>query len=206
MAPTLRHWRNQKGLTQVDAALLLGVSQPYLSRVEKGIRPLSADMKSRMEAVRPVDIKEAFDTLFASNLSALGYPGFAHLPPARSKRTPQFLLMSVLAKPDACSRVAEALRWLVREYADKMDLQWLVRQAKLKGLQNRLGFLLQLAAVETPGILSAARELELARQATEATFCWDSMPAAVREWMRTNRTPLAAHWNVVARLSDDAAW
>ena len=204
MAPTLRHWRKQKGLTQVDAALLLGVSQPYLSRVEKGTRPLTVDLKSRMEAVRPIDIKQGYDEFFRAHLTALGYPGFAHLPPARSKRTPEFLLMSVLSKADTDSRVAEALAWLVREYAGKMDIKWLVRQAKLRDFQNRLGFLLQLAAVETPEVLSAAQELELTRQEKETTFCWDSMPAPVREWMRTNRTPLAAHWNVVTRLSDNA--
>jgi hypothetical protein len=26
------------------------------------------------------------------------------------------------------------------------------------------------------------------------------MPAATREWMRANRTPLAEHWNVLTRV------
>ena len=46
----------------------------------------------------------------------------------------------------------------------------------------------------------AGRELERARLLQEDTLCWDSMPAATREWMRANRAPLAEYWNVLTRL------
>ena len=37
-------------MTQVEAAALLGVSQPYLSLLEKGARPLTAELRSRLKA------------------------------------------------------------------------------------------------------------------------------------------------------------
>ena len=109
----------------------------------------------------------------------------------------------------ADARVVEGLPWLIRKYADRMDLDWLLQQAKLHNLQNRLGFLLQLSRADASAVLSAIRELERAPRQPETTLCWDSMPAAVRLWMRTNRSPLAEHWNLLTRVSpkeiDDAA-
>ena len=215
MAATLQNWRKRNGLTQVDAAALLGVSQPYLSLLECGARPLTAALLKRMATRRgrsEAASQEAPENSFRAQLSALGYPGFSHVPPARPKPSPDHLLLSVLARPDADSRVVEGLPWLVQQYARQMDLNWLVRQAKLQILQNRLGFLLQVAGVDTQEASPAVRELEQARLLQEATLCWDSMPAPTREWMRANRTKLARHWNVLTRLqpedfaeTDDAA-
>jgi hypothetical protein len=111
--------------------------------------------------------------------------------------------MAVLAKADADARVLEALPWLVATYISQFDFDSMVRQAKLQNLQNRLGFVLQVAAVETPDSQAAVRELERARLLQEDTLCWDAMPAATREWMRANRTPLAEHWNVLTRLRSE---
>ena len=108
--------------------------------------------------------------------------------------------MTVLAKSDVDARVVEALPWLVTTFESEFDFGAIVRQAKLQNLQNRSGFVLQVAAVDTPGGLMAVSELERARLLQEDTLCWDSMPAATREWMRANRAPLAEHWNVLTRL------
>jgi hypothetical protein len=70
----------------------------------------------------------------------------------------------------------------------------------LRNLQNRLGFVLQAAGVKTQEILAAVGELDRSRLVEEATFCWDSMPQATREWIRQNRSALAAHWNILTRL------
>ena len=140
------------------------------------------------------------DDRFRAQLSALGYSGFAHVAKSRPKPRAADFLMVVLARPDADARVVEALPWLVGAYRKQLDFGWLVRQAKLQNLQNRLGFLLQVAGVDTPEGLLAVRELERARLLQESTLCWDSMPAATREWMRANRSPLAEHWNVLTRL------
>ena len=200
MTANLQRWRRRNSLTQVEAAVLLGVSQPYLSLLEKGARPLTAELRHRLRVVLPAQPRGSSDDAFREQLSALGYPGFAHVPPSRPRPSPDALLLSVLARPEVDSRVVEALPWLVRRYAAQMDLAWLVRQAKLQNLQNRLGFVLQTAGTETPELLVVVQELERARLLQESTLCWDSMPAATREWMQVNRPVLAAHWNVVTTL------
>ncbi len=187
MAASLQHWRKHNGFTQVDAAALLGVSQPYLSLLEGGSRPLTKALRSRMNAVRKPTHQDSTADHFRRQMSALGYPLFAHVSPARAKPSPDAFLLSVLSQPDVDSRVVEALPWLVR-------------QAKLQSLQNRMGFLFQAAGVETSELTAAAHELERARLLEESTLCWDTMPAATREWVRANRSPLAKHWNVVTTL------
>ncbi len=199
MADVLR-WRKRNGLTQVAAASLLGVSQPYLSLLERGARPLTAALRNRIKNDGGQAGTRTSDDLLRAQLSTLGYPGFAHFEKARRKPRPDALLMAVLARPDADARVVEALPWLVMAFKDRLDFGAMVRQAKLQNLQNRLGFLLQVACVDTPGGLLAVRELDRARLLREDTLCWDSMPAATREWMRANRSPLAGHWNVLTKL------
>jgi len=201
MADVLR-WRKRKGLTQVAAASLLGVSQPYLSLLEKGTRPLTATLRNRMKADDrhgQADPRSS-DDRFRSQLGGLGYPGFAHVPKSRRKPRPDAVLMAVLAQANADARVVEALPWLVRVFKAQLDFGAMVRQAKHQNLQNRLGFLLQVAGVDSVRGLLAVRELDRARLLREDTLCWDSMPPPVREWMRTNRSPMAEHWNVLTRL------
>jgi len=53
--------------------------------------------------------------------------------------------MDALSQPTLDARITEALPWLLREYAGKVNWTWLVRQAKLRNLQNRMGFVTQLA-------------------------------------------------------------
>jgi len=199
MADLLR-WRKRNGLTQVAAASLLGVSQAYLSLLEKGARPLTAELRNRMKTSAGMDRQASSDELFRAQLSALGYPGFAHITKARTRTRPDNLLMRVLAQPDADARVVEALPWVVATFKSQFDFGAMVRQAKLQNLQNRLGFVLQVSAVDTHEGRMAVRELERARLLLEDTLCWDSMPAATREWMRANRAPLAEYWNVLTRL------
>ncbi len=66
-------------------------------------------------------------------------------------------------------------------FKDQLNFGSMVRQAKLQNLQNRLGFLLQVAEVKTPGGLLTVSELDRASLLREDTLCWDSMPAAMRE-------------------------
>jgi len=201
MATTLQSWRKRNQLTQVDAANLLGVSQTYWSLLEKGARRTTPALRQRLQAAhrRAPDDTEA--ERIRAGLSALGYPAFAHTKPARSKPSPDSFLLSILAQPDVDARVVDALPWLVRNHAAQMDLPWLVRQAKLQNLQNRMGFIFREAAVDT--VAGAIEELDRARLLQEATLCWDAMPAATRNWMRLNRSPSAAHWNILTRLRSD---
>jgi transcriptional regulator with XRE-family HTH domain len=196
-------WRQRNGLTQVHAASLLGVSQPYLSLLEKGARPLTTELRNRLKGSGDTGDRRTSDDLFRAQLSALGYPGFAHVAKSRRRPRPDTLLMTVLAKPDADARVVEALPWLVATFESELDFSLIVRQAKLQNLQNRVGFVLGAAKVHTPEGLTALGELERSRLLQEATLCWDSMPGATREWMRANRSPLGEHWNILTRLRSE---
>jgi len=86
-ARQFRHARNQAGLSQQQAAAELGVSQSYLSMLEKGQRRLSQELARRMVQVyklSPVSLPPAqgswqpkmtdFEHL-AADLAGLGYPG-----------------------------------------------------------------------------------------------------------------------------------
>jgi transcriptional regulator with XRE-family HTH domain len=206
MTANLRRWRDRNNLTQADAARLLGVSQSYLSLLEKGARPLRRELRDRLKVVRLRGGDLSTDDRLRARLSALGYPAFAHIDPARPAPEPTMVLLDTLSQPDVDARVAEGLPWLAREYAGAVDWPRLVQQAKLRNLQNRLGFLIQLAIDSTAGpeidsaVDEAREELEKSRLLAEATFCWDSMPPATREWMRERRSPAAEHWNVVSLI------
>jgi transcriptional regulator with XRE-family HTH domain len=205
MVKKLRRWREKNNLTQVDAARLLGVSQAYVSLLEKGTRPLRHELRERLDAVRPRQAEHGtMDHRLRAQLSALGYPGFAHVDPVRPAPEPAVVLLNALSQPTVDARVTEALPWLAREYADSLDWAWLVQQAKLRNLQNRLGFLVQLSnPAAEPGMQEALDELDDARLLAEATFCWDEMPDPTRKWMREHRSPDAEHWNVVSLMQSE---
>ena len=123
-------WRKRNGLTQTHAASLPGVAQPYLSLLEMGARPLTAELRSRIRTSGGVSQRGAADDLFRARLSAPGYPGFAPIAGSRSRPRPDSLLMTVLARPDADARVAEALPWLATTFQSPFDFGSMVRQAK----------------------------------------------------------------------------
>lgn len=92
-----------------------------------------------------------------------------------------------------------------------MDWNWVVRNAKVRDRQNRLGFAVSLAAEDAESdsasdsdkvrkLRECLRSLEAARLAGEDTFCHDSMTNAERTWLREHRSPVAAHWNLVIDL------
>jgi hypothetical protein len=174
------------------------VSQP--PALEKGARPLRDELRSRLTLIPGPRRDQSTDDRFLAQLSALGYPGFAHVESARSVPEPGVVLVDALSQPTLDARVTEALPWVARHYAGELDWMLLVRQAKLHNLQNRMGFLIQLAVPSSPEMQRALDELDEARLLAEATFRWDSMQPATRKWMRENRSSEAAHWNVVTRI------
>lgn len=214
--------RLKAGLTQLQAAMRLGVSQPYLSQLEKGQRPVTAELARSAAALYrlpatalpvPETAPEgaaADPAQLARQLSGLGYPGFAHLRPR--KANPAAVVLEALLLKDLEVRLAEALPWVLLTYPD-LDWSWLVRHAKLQDAQNRLGFLVAVAknlaatrAEFQPALrqLTAVEQrLERARLAREDTLCRESMPAAERRWLETNRSPLARHWNLLTGLTPD---
>lgn len=218
----LKFGREQKGWTQEEAAARLSVSQPYLSLLEKGMRRvperlarkaasafgLSAatlPVETSWESVQPKDA----NTL-AMDLAALGYPGFAYLKLKR-KKNPGEVLLSALSAKCLESRVAEALPWLLLQYPE-LDWDSLIRAAKERDLQNRLGLVTCVArrVAEKRGENNKAellrkqeRVLERSRLFLEDTLCNNSLTQAEKRWLETNRPDDAKHWRVLTDLSPE---
>lgn len=221
MHEQLRAGRAKAGLTQIEAAGRLGISQPYLSQLEKGERPVTPDLARLATAVYrlpatalPIPetaVGETMDPdLLARQLAGLGYPGFAHL--RARKANPAAVILTALLQKDLETRLAEALPWVLLTYPD-LDWSWLINRVKLADAQNRLGFLVAVAknlATNRPQFQSALERLEAAelqlehaRLVREDTLCRDSMSGAERRWLETNRLPLARHWNLLTGLAPD---
>jgi len=218
-----RQGRLKAGLKQVQAAARLGVSQPYLSQLESGQRPVNSELARSATAlyglpatVLPmpdaVDAEMATDPeRLAAELASLGYPGFAHMR-TQPRINPATVVLTALLQRELETRLAEALPWILLRYPD-LDWPWLVKHAKLNDVQNRLGFVAGLARQLTAAhsefapaddrLSVAEQQLERARLAREDTLCRESMPAAERQWLRANRPSAARHWNLLTSLSAD---
>jgi transcriptional regulator with XRE-family HTH domain len=214
----LRQARASGQWTQKKAAERLGVTQAYLSMLERAERPVSDAL-----ARRAVDLFEVPATLlplpeyapggfdekrFKQALGMLGYSGFAYLS-GDTKFNPAAVLMHGLDTDDLDARVAEALPWLPATFP-LMDWEWLTRYSKLNDRQNRLAFVVSVASevaarrgdIETAKLLSVqVQRLERSRLATEDTFCKDSMTRAERAWLRQHRSEAARHWSLLTDLS-----
>jgi len=214
----LKDARAGKQWTQRDAAERLGVTQAYLSMVERAERPVSVKLGRRAVEVFEVaattlplpEYKSGgFDERrFKQALGTLGYPGFAYLG-GEARFNPAEVLMRALDETDLDSRVVEALPWLPATYP-AMDWNWLIRNSKLNDRQNRLAFVVSLGvdlAAKRGDLKSAAtlstqvQQLERSRLATEDTLCRDSMTRAERAWLRAHRSKVAKHWNLLTDLS-----
>ena len=214
--------RNKAGLTQVTAARSLGVSQPYLSQLEKGLRVASdalARRAARLYKLPPTvlplpaiqDVHDVSPNDLQRRFAALGYPGFEHVR-SGAVTNPAEAVLNAVVKRDLDTRLVEAVPWVLSTYTD-LDWDWLRDHAKLHNAQNRLGYLVHLAD-ETFRTLPAGQsavdvlskwkmELEEARLASEGTLCRDSMPEREKTWLRTNRPEAAVHWNLLTSLSAD---
>ena len=215
----LKEARQTRKWTQKDAAQSLGVTQAYLSMLERGHRAVSNRLARK--ALNVLDLPPTALPLqsstggspssgrhdYGADLAALGYPGFAYLR-TKVRRNPASVLLDALNEPNLDSRVAEGLPWLALTYVD-MDWDWLVRNAKVSDVQNRLGFAVALAREVAKGkddgdrvqkLRACLQALERARLAREDTFCHDSMTKAERAWLREHRCPTASHWNLLTDM------
>jgi transcriptional regulator with XRE-family HTH domain len=220
----LRSGRLSKKLSQVKAATRLGISQPYLAMLESGRRQLTPELARRAMKVYglpptvlpPSELSSHHrvdGSTLANDLAALGYPGFAYLRPRNWKtKNPSTVLLAALAQDNLEARLAEALPWLVLRYWP-LDREWLVREAKIRDLQNRLGFVVSLAGrlAERAGDEYKSRalneletELDRSRLAREDTLCKASLPVSERSWLAENRSEQAKHWNILADWTVDA--
>lgn len=214
--------RLQARLTQKQAAAALGVSQPYLSQLEMGQRPVTPELARAATALyrlpatalpmpEPPSKEDVADSAeLARKLAGLGYRGFSHL--RARKSNPAAVVFEALLRDDLETRLAEALPWVLLTYPD-LDWSWLVRHAKLHDIQNRLGFLVAVAKGLAAGrpefepaftqLSAVEQQLERARLAREDTLCRESMPTAERQWLKAHRSALAKHWNLLTGLSAD---
>lgn len=219
----LKFGRESKGWNQEQAALRLGVSQPYLSLLERGERRVpeklgrkAAHVYGLSAATLPLeatleDLRTVGQVTLATDLSALGYPGLSYLGTRRRKKNPAEVLLLGLNTADLDTRLVEALPWVVWNFPE-MDWRWLTRAAKLHDLQNRLGFVTTIArkVAENHGerekaALLAQRESELegSRLAREDTLCHDSLTEVEKHWLREHRTTEAKHWGLLTDLSPE---
>jgi hypothetical protein len=149
----------------------------------------------------------------AKDLAGLGYPGFAYLRSASWKpKNPGEVLLAALGQDDLEARLVEALPWLVLRYW-ALDWNWVVREAKVRDLQNRLGFVVGLACrlaerahddrvAQT--LAHRERELERSRLAREDTLCRAGLPEPERRWLAEHRSQAARHWNLLTDWTADA--
>lgn len=75
MAPTdtrLRAWRQAAGLTETEVSDLTGISQPMLSKVERGLAELAPMTKVGMARALGVKVSDLFDPPQRTILAATG--------------------------------------------------------------------------------------------------------------------------------------
>ncbi len=216
----LRRYRKVRKWTQERAALLLGVSQTYLSLLENGERSLNEKLQRRVVSVFGLSpekvptrytfskLRNVSDEQLASDLAALGYPGFSHLRPS-ARKNPAELVLSALNADKRDARLVEALPWVIYKYPN-LDWAEMVKAAKVYDLQNRLGFVVSVARdvaeangeSKTAEILQRrAMELERSLLVRQNTLCNESMTAAEREWLADHRSETARKWNLLTDTS-----
>lgn len=164
-------------------------------------------------ATPPLAAKPAGADTLARDLAALGYPGFAHLSQKRRRaKNPAELLLAALAQNSLAARLVEALPWLVLRYWP-LDEEWLVREAKVRDLQNRLGFVVTLARrlaerADEPDKARALRALETRLERSRLARQEPLGKAALREperrWLLKRRPADARRWNLLTDWTVDA--
>jgi|SRR5271168_117658 len=139
----------------------------------------------------------------ARGLALLGYPGFAHLRGGARRENPAAFLLAALAQRNLEARVAEGLPWLVLRYPD-MPLDWLVREARARNLQNRLGFVVTLAsrAAGRSDLEPLERMLADSKLEKEDSFCRE-LNEVERRWFRENSSEEARQWHLLSDLRPD---
>jgi hypothetical protein len=142
------------------------------------------------------------------DLAKLGYPGFAYVRTGVRSKNPAQVLLSALGQETLEGRAAEALPWVLLRYW-RVDLRWLVFEAKKFDLQNRLGFVVNLArrlsertaeGERTQALAQLESLLERSRLAREDCFYRPPRNDRERQWLAQNRPEAARHWNLLSDL------
>lgn len=208
----LKRARLERGWSQQQAAARLGVTQPYLSMLERGRRspvPLARTLMqvySLPPTVLPVhEVREKVTAGFlAHELALLGYPGFAHLRGGARRVNPAEFLLTALWQRNLEARVGEGLPWVVLRYPD-MPTDFLVREARMRNLQNRLGFVVTLGrrATRRGDLQPLEQMLADSKLEKEDSFCKE-LNEAERRWLREHSSEEARQWHLLSDLRPDA--
>lgn len=158
---------------------------------------------------------EARSRALRDALGALGYPGFLNLFTEMEReflQDPGVVLMAALACEKLEERVVEALPWLVLRF-ESLDWEWLVTEARRRGVQNRLGFVVGMALkVAAEGRVTSMDRLTHLSVIEEKLFeCrvdkedlkWPAVPAAERPGVKERRTREARQWGLLSELRVD---
>ena len=128
---------------------------------------------------------------------------------------PAAVIIAIIRRRHVAPAVMSAIPWVLLHFPD-LDTRWLVDRARLANLQNRLGFLTDLAlAIARPRVASGRfdqshlsaleslrAELEDSRLAKEDTLARELSPAE-RQFFADNRSDLARHWNLLTGLTKE---
>jgi transcriptional regulator with XRE-family HTH domain len=213
--PDVRNARKNRGLRQQALAQKLGVSQGYVSLLERNHRPVPPRLAARVAAALGMpatslplhEAKSLEHDDAAPALGRLGYHGFAYQRGGR-RLNPTELLLRTLRAENVDGRVVAALPWLLVQYPE-LRWDWLVRLVKQEDLQNRLGFLVSLARGVADAHHPKAAEvlrvwekrLEPSRLMKSDSFSRSALTDAERRWLTSHRSREAKHWNVLSTLT-----
>lgn len=156
-------------------------------------------------------LQNAVAEALALDLAALGYPGFAHLRARPSGQTPAEIVLTAISQVELECRLVEALPWVLLTYP-KLDWAWLRAHAQRNSLQNRLGFITNVARrlAEQQGELGTAAllageeaRLEQSRLLCEDTLCHASLTNAERRYLFEHRPAAAKHWHLLTDIEPE---
>ncbi len=210
--------RRAHGWTQKRAARQLGVTQAYLSMLERGRRIPPPELVRRLvevyslsPAALPLPGGEwqppaSGDREIAGELTRLGYPGLGGRRRGEQKNPAEVLLIA-LSQGNLGRGLVAALPWLLLRYPE-METAWLLDRAKRLDLQNRLGFIVTLAREvrEARGeavpqnLVELEAALERSRLARFGTLCRNSMSEDEGRYLYENRSETARRWNLLTDL------
>ena len=217
-------YRSREHLSQARLAKALGVSQAYVSQLENGARKVSRKLAARLAAlpklhqlpatVFPEDLEnlDQFDRDLFADLASLGYDGRGAVENHKPKN-PAAVIVSILKRRQVAPSVMAAIPWILLTFPD-INAQWLVDHARLNNLQNRLGFLLDLAYELAEARLAAGKfdeehlvrleamrgQLESSRLANDDTLARELTPTE-RQFFNEHRSETARHWNLLTGLT-----
>ena len=214
----LQSARRALGWTQKRGARQLGVTQAYLSMLERGHRLPPPELAMRLVEIYSLSLvwlplpsgewkpPEATDREISGELTLLGYPGLGARRRGEQKN-PAEVVLTALAQADLDQRLVQVLPWLFLRYPE-MDTAWLLDRAKRLDLQNRLGFIVSLAREvrEAKGEAVPAHLAELeaglehSRLARHGTLCQSSMSEDEGRWLFEHRSEQARRWNLLTGL------